>query len=609
MYVWQWAFDEDTCMIGRTWDEFLAVCEELSTYLKKRNCKIVSYVHNLAYEFQYIQGVYKFNPSDVFAVKSRRVLKATMMDAIEFRCSYLHSNMSLGKFLEKMDVPVQKKTLDYSKTRYPWTWLTPEEMDYNISDVVGLVQAIKKEMENDSDNLISIPLTSTGYVRREVKKSMQRFPHQKLQELLPPYEVFQLLEEEFRGGDTHANRRFAGKIIKNAESHDRSSSYPAVQCNEKFPMGKWARAKKDDEKTLRNAMKDYPCIFRIAFTNLRMRDDTFPDPVLSKSKARNCRNVAEDNGRILSADYCETTLCDVDFKCYEIAYKWDGIKITDLWISHYDYLPKEFTSVTKEYYKRKTELKGIPDQEYFYFKSKNKINGIYGMTAQNPVRNEVAYAPEEMTFSELSADTEENYNRKMKKAWMSYAWACWTTALARYHLFMGIVIAWKNGYAYYWDTDSVKHSPGISYEKYNIERVAECKKTGAYAIDSKGNAHYMGVYESEGTYDEFKTLGAKKYAYMQDGDLHITIAGVNKKKGAEELKRAGGLSAFQEGFIFIDGGGTESVYNNDTFTYDVPDGSGRTLKITPNVAIVDSTYKLGITGEYERLLAGYRDIL
>ena len=107
----------------------------------------------------------------------------------------------------------------------------------------------------------------------------------------------------------------------------------------------------------------------------------------------------------------------------------------------------------------------------------------------------------------------------------------------------------------------------------------------------------MGVYESEGMYEEFVTLGAKKYAYRQDGKLHITIAGVNKKIGANELQH---IDNFKEGFTFTDAGGLQSVYNDD------PDMvlhlQGHDLQVTSNVALLPSSYTLGITGEYELLL-------
>lgn len=113
----------------------------------------------------------------------------------------------------------------------------------------------------------------------------------------------------------------------------------------------------------------------------------------------------------------------------------------------------------------------------------------------------------------------------------------------------------------------------------------------------------MGVYESEGCYEEFVTLGAKKYAYRQDGKLHITIAGVTKTTGADELEAAGGLEAFKPGFVFHKGGGTESIYNDhpEITSYTVPD-TGEVIPITSNVVIRESTYELGLTAEYRRLL-------
>ena len=102
---------------------------------------------------------------------------------------------------------------------------------------------------------------------------------------------------------------------------------------------------------------------------------------------------------------------------------------------------------------------------------------------------------------------------------------------------------------------------------------------------------------------EFRTLGAKKYCFRETADspLKITIAGVSKKKGAEELEKAGGIEAFRPGFLFRAGGGTEAVYNDEP-EITTTKREGRELDITKNVVIRESTYTLGITAEYERLL-------
>ena len=86
----------------------------------------------------------------------------------------------------------------------------------------------------------------------------------------------------------------------------------------------------------------------------------------------------------------------------------------------------------------------------------------------------------------------------------------------------------------YCDTDSVKYIGDIDWTNYNKERIRISKKNGAYAKDSKGVLHYMGVFEQEETYKRFKTLGAKKYCGEDDdGHLHLTLAGVSKKLAAE----------------------------------------------------------------------------
>ena len=117
-----------------------------------------------------------------------------------------------------------------------------------------------------------------------------------------------------------------------------------------------------------------------------------------------------------------------------------------------------------------------------------------------------------------------------------------------------------------------------------------------------GKKHYLGLYEYEGTYKEFITMGAKKYGYIdQNDDLHITIAGVGKSKGAQELKSKGGLKSFKEGFTFYKAGGTTSVYNDFPEIKKIT-REGKDIVITSNVLIRNSTYTLGITGEYRKIL-------
>ena len=112
----------------------------------------------------------------------------------------------------------------------------------------------------------------------------------------------------------------------------------------------------------------------------------------------------------------------------------------------------------------------------------------------------------------------------------------------------------------------------------------------------------MGLCDYEGTYKKFVSLGAKKYCYIDsDNKLHITVAGVGKSIGAVELASRGGIESFKEGFTFYKAGGTESVYN-DTPEVKRLSVENHSLDITSNVLIKDSTYTLGITGEYRKII-------
>lgn len=61
----------------------------------------------------------------------------------------------------------------------------------------------------------------------------------------------------------------------------------------------------------------------------------------------------------------------------------------------------------------------------------------------------------------------------------------------------------------------------------------------------------LGVFEKEKDcpYQEFKYLGAKRYAYRdKNGELHLTCSGVNKKAGVKALKND--IENLREGMTF-----------------------------------------------------------
>lgn len=612
MYVWQLHLDGIGTIIGRTWDELWELLKQLRDELQKETLCI--FVHNLSYEFQFLRAIYNFQQEEVFAVDSRKVLKCTMWDgAIEFRCSYLHSNMSLDQYTKKMGVEHYKLSgddFDYSVRRFPWTPLTDAEIAYCTNDVVGLVEAIKKEMEMDGDDLYTFPLTSTGYVRRDAKAAMRQNRNHGVKDILPDYELYTLLREAFRGGNTHANRYFSERILHNVKSADRVSSYPEVMCNRQYPVSEFHKScdNSPDRVMALITKQKKAVVCRVKLWNVRLIDEFWGCPYLSFDKCRNVINGARDNGRILSADYLETSVTDVDLKIILEEYEFDNMEFKDVYYARYGYLPKPLIDVVQEYYRKKTELKNVPGQEVYYMKSKNKLNSCYGMMAQDPGKKSYVFDPKPKPDGQKQTDwTEENrapeeiLEERNKYAFLAYQWGVWVTAWARYELEEGLKIAGHN--FVYCDTDSVKYIGDCDFSAYNRAKEKRSTETGSYATDKHGETFYMGVYESDGSYADFATMGAKKYVYRETagGETHCTIAGVNKKLGGKELDENGGMAAFRRGFVFRKAGGTESVYN-DHPTNGVIDIDGHKLLITPNIVIRESEYTLGVSRDYAGLL-------
>ena len=611
MYIWTLCLHEKCMIIGRTWDEFTALIDGWNEYLIQNDYRLVIWVHNLSYEFQFLSGIHEFHRDEVMAVKSRKVLACTWGN-IEFRCSYLHSNMNLDTFTNKMHAEHTKlsgKEFDYTKIRFPWTEMTQNELAYCTNDTQGLCEALANEMQADGDTLDTIPRTSTGYVRRDVRNAIRRNRElvYKIRAIFPDENVYTYLREAFRGGNTHANRHYAGKVLHNVISADRSSSYPDVQCNNLFPMGDFKKLGLSTvERLLSMQDRGTATLARIAISDCHLRHISDGCPYIPRDKCRQIVNGVYDNGRVIAADYLEITVTDIDLQIIVDHYT-GTYTVIGGYYSTYGKLPPEMVGVLCDLYHKKTALKNVAGQELIYAKSKAKLNSVYGMTAQNPAKPEVYFDGEwgedALNIGEALADAQRN-------AFLSYAWGVWTTAWARYHLQCGIDLVGTR--FVYCDTDSVKYLETDvlpDWTPYNNDRIAASTKSGAWAVDLSGEAHYMGVFESDGKYPQFATLGAKKYAYTdENGKTHVTIAGVSKKEGGPELDAGDeygtGLERFVNitpGFLFRKAGGAELMYNDHPAITSLSI-DGHVLPITANVVIRDSTYQLGITAEYYKIL-------
>ena len=610
MYTNQWYIEGYGAFLFRTWDDARSLMSFLVKCSKKYDKRIVIYVHNLAYEWEYIRTAFPNweYDDDIFCVESRKPLYALYNGCIEFRCSYLLSNMSLQSYLKRWNVEHKKGDLDYSKVRYPWTELTKDEVEYCINDVQGLGEAIRKEMLSNGDTIATIPYTSTGYIRRDVIQIMQGRKDW-MKKTIPPFNVYSLLRQEFRGGDTHANRYYVMEKIENVSSFDFSSSYPYELCARLYPLGEWKQFSGTLQELIKYANETKSAyIFTCKMSEIRLKDKFNGMPYLPFAKVTGCKDYRLDNGRILSASECYTCVNDIDYMILNDEYNFD-IEIIECHTSEYRKLPKDIIDYIRELYENKTRLKGSDDpfERELYMKSKNKINAMYGLTVQDPVKimelysveDEVYYRDSKQTREELYADYEENF------IGLPYQVGVWVTSYARYDLKQLQKIAGKN--VIYCDTDSVKIKdmtiPMINtIIRFNAQR--QINKLSA--VDMNGKRHYMGVAEYEGKYSEFITGGAKKYALVEDDNFSITIAGVPKLIGSEMMQN---IDNFKDGFVFKNC--KNAIKYSDWTKKDCKmiEIDKHQLELTSYAYIYPTDYKLSLTDDYRELVNWLRGII
>lgn len=630
MYIWQFGIF-NLVTTGRTWKEFEVLISMVQKILSlDENRRLVVYVHNLPYEFQFIRK--HFDWEEVFILTERKPVYATT-GGIEFRCSLKLAGgkalANVAKDLQKYKVEKAVGNLDYEQIRTPLTALTEKELLYCENDIRVILCYIQEKIEQDGD-ITKIPLTNTGYVRNYCRKECySRWkPYRKVMESLTlEADEYSQLKRAFQGGFTHANAHYVGKVLDKVGSHDFTSSYPAVMVLEKFPMAKAEYISNGiNESELMELLITRCCLFDIEIWGLMPK--LFHEHPISRYKCPVCENAIVDNGRIVMAEHIITTITEQDFFVYTEFYTWDRIEIKNLRTYQKNYLPKNFVQSVLNLYEKKTVLKDVEGEEINYMISKNMINAAYGMMVTDPIRDELMYSDD--TFYTIPKNITEGidrYNTNIRR-FLFYPWGVWVTAYARANLFSGI-IEMGDDYVYS-DTDSIKSINTERHEdyfnSYNAQILQKIEIASQYhnldkslfaPYTKKGKQKIIGVWDDEGVYDKFKTLGAKRYLTMKgvqstEPKYMITLAGSNKKKTMEYLVGTGdpfgnftdGLSIPPENsgrliLSYIDNETVGTVVDMFGVPYEYHELS--------SIHMEKSEYNLSMSEEFVRYLEGLRD--
>ena len=560
-YVWQFGIGLNNTYYGRTWGELLDFLQDLQDYLGlNENKRLIIYVHNLGYEFQFMRKY--FNWVNIFAVDERKPVKALCDLGIELRDSYILSGYSLAntaKNLTKHSIAKMVGDLDYSLIRHTKTPLTETELKYCEIDILVILAYIDEQLDQYKD-ITKIPLTNTGRVRSYVKNNCyyDNTNHRKsnkgkyiryrkiMSDLTLDIKTYSQLKTAFMGGFTHSNPHLTGITLNDVGSIDLTSSYPSVMCAEMYPMSRPKELNPKSYDELKELMKVYCIVLEVRYTGLTNKLGY--ESYISESKCRNIKGAEINNGRIWSADSVDITLTDVDITIIEQVYNWENIALKNVLGFRKTYLPKPIIESILNLYQDKTTLKGVQGKEVEYLLSKGMLNSVYGMSVTDIVKDNAIYDDaDNWDFEKVNIDEEiEKYNGS-KNRFLYYAWGIWVTAYARRNLWTGILAVGED--YIYSDTDSIKalnydkHSAYVeAYNKNVLNKLYKmCDELGFDPAlltpkTVKGEVKPLGIWEFEGNYNRFKTLGAKRYL-VQEGDKYsLTVAGLSKANGMQYIQ-------------------------------------------------------------------------
>lgn len=613
MYHWQFGIEHDAgCHViaGRTWEQLADFIGELNEHFPHN--KLI-YCHNFGMEFHHLLNILSFE--EVFARKPHKVLTADA-GSLHFRCSYFLTNKSLAKWAETRRLPVQKMTgdLDYLKMRTPLSNIDdPKELAYMKNDILVMYEGLKQYRQK-YEHLYKIPLTQTGEIRLVLQERTAKEYNLKEmnKKLIPPTKSdYDFYMAAFGGGDVHANYFYADRLLHHVKSADIASSYPWACLSGRFICSPPQPILHNREHFFHNSLYAYIIEFE-AYKIESKLCNTF----LSLSRCLLVKGYSLDNGRVINADYVHAIMYCYDFEMFTEFYDIKRLEILEMRVAPTRPMNDAIRRYIVDLYHDKTSLPNDDEHRDERNFVKQQINGIYGDMVQRQFEDLVIFQNGDWSYEHITPEKyEEIREQKIKagyKLYKSMLAGIAIPSIARRNLWRG-VIAPLDDQIVYFDTDCGKwleNDNGVisAYNMYVLRQHARIEKElglepGALSpADPDGKSHPIGCLEWEtgpGGLEDFKTLGAKKYAVKDKGKIKITIAGV-PKKNAVKLKSVDDLS---EDLVFSseDCGKNLLYYNTEQPEIVFPDGFISREKF--GICFQPAGYKMGLSAEYIALLA------
>ena len=571
--------------------------EELIKYLKglyyklylkpseKFNKKLIIYIHNLSYDMSYLYPYLLQLPGVDPEAEYQGIIEgpnkflSLVFGSFEFRCSYRLSGMSLEKWSKEMNAEHLKKVgmYNYDKVHFQDDELSEEEQDYDKYDVYSMRDCLYKQMKYHNDDITTIPLTKTGYIRRTLRKSCFNDPHYKKKyfwDTKLSARAYEFCLKSYAGGYTHNNRFWRDILIEAGKTYeyipgsginikvdkirhrDFKSHYPTQQtCYKRFPIGRpqhvYDYSKMPFEYPIEEILKEkeeFTHFVKLLITDCSLRDPNCSMPFMQFSKCyqANFNKIKKDNGRIIEASGC--FIMYVDTLTLEILIEQYTMEcmILEVYRMKNGPLPDCIINVVDRYFKGKSDKKNLVHEltkaygkldsktieaEFELMQDKAGLNSIYGCCCTQPLKDqlqidkfmEFSFKTTYITEDEVEAGLEKYYTGKNN--FLPYQIGCVVTSLARMELYQFIKLI---GYEYvlYSDTDSLFYISTPEIEKKIESKNKELRQTAHFVELENGKKEYYNEFCLEPDCLAFKGLHSKCYGVVTSKGLEITIAGV-----------------------------------------------------------------------------------
>lgn len=574
--------------------QFMRTSEDIDKFLRRlsqdtdKGELTIIYVHNLAYEFDYLIKNVKFvrnnfNNDEALFIKPRIPL-FFRVGRLEFRCSFRLLNAPLRSVGDNLGY--KKLEIDYSDKYYSFSELPEEEYIYNERDVEITLLGVLKECSKWPfiKSVESIPLTSTGFTRANNKyindwRTVRDYGGFCAYQKKFTKEYIQFLERTFSGGYTHANALYTNRPLKNIASFDIISSYIDTILHREYPYffkkyyGSYRlqflkHLLKFNTTEYMTVLKNYASPFTFSFmATITLKN---VEPIIRKnnlilpisySKCDFVTGVKLDNGRIYSAKLVKLNVTEIDYFILTQFYNFELVDCAEIYYTKWhrpmhDYVLKS----TKEYLHEKSTLKRILKKDKihkndFYCKAKEgyiyseeQIQAILNMSpmeqkytlqdnygrSKNKLNAQYGINVQKLLTPQITYDkvndfyiNELNDGVDAKVLYRDFTNGLYITAYSRLNLFCyGLyLIEHSKTKLIYSDTDSWK----VYGDLKNAIRVNGEYNRFIETIVHNSEDYNVGYFEFEETYCYFATLGCKKYVVSDGEHITCTIAGVNKR--------------------------------------------------------------------------------